>query len=130
MEVDDFAALTSNSKKSYQKGSLMNVPNARFGKANKLSNSSQTMSIKKAKPSIDIEKARKLVSDNKGKVAQVPRFNVVQLKKMSLEQLIKLILQLQDENDRLRAELEKLRIKVQVGDRKGQHLAQLKATIR
>ena len=85
MEGDDFAALASNSKKSYQKGSLMNVPNARFSKANKLSNSSQTISIKKAKPSIDIEKARKLVSESKGKVAQVPRFNVVQLKKMSLE---------------------------------------------
>jgi hypothetical protein len=34
------------------------------------------------------------------------------LKKVNLDQLIRLILLLQDENDHLRAELEKLRIKV------------------
>ena len=58
------------------------------------------------------------------------RYNVTQLKKQSLDRLIEIILLLQDENDRLRAELEKLRIKVQLSDKKGQQINQLKATIR
>ena len=37
---------------------------------------------------------------------------------------------LQDENDRLRAELEKMRIKVLLSDKKGQQINQLKDTIR
>lgn len=41
---------------------------------------------------------------------------------MSLDQLIKLILLLQDENDRLRAELQKLRLKVSVADKKGEQI--------
>ena len=126
MDVDEFDTLTS--KKTYKKGSLMNVPNTGFTRVGSKLGSS--IAMKKVKPSIDIDKARKLIADAKGKVAQMKRYSVPQLKKMSLDQLIKLILLLQDENDRLRAELEKLRIKVQVSDKKGQPLGQLKATLR
>ena len=101
-----------NSKKGYKRGSLLNVPNTGFSKANKKGNTTLTSTIKPAKPSMDIEKARKMLDEAKGKVAPMPRYNVAQLKKISIDQLIKLILLLQDENDRLRAELDKMRIKV------------------
>ena len=48
------------------------------------------------------------------------RYNVKQLQQFSLEKLIKLILLLQDENDQLRAELEKMRMKVSILDKKSQ----------
>ena len=55
---------------------------------------------------------------------------MTQLKKQSFDKLIEIILLLQDENDRLRAELEKMRIKVQLSDKKGHQINQLKDTIR
>ena len=55
----------------------------------------------------------------KGKIAPQARYNVTQLKKLSFDKLIEIILLLQDENDRLRAELEKLRLKRQLTDKKG-----------
>ena len=55
---------------------------------------------------------------------------MTQLKKQSFDKLIEIILLLQDENDRLRAELEKMRIKVQLSDKKGNQINQLKDTIR
>ena len=75
--------------------------------------------LRPAKASIDLDKARKMLEDAKGKVAPLPRYNVSQLNKMDLKQLVRLILLLQDENERLRAELEKMRMKAQLSDKKG-----------
>ena len=58
------------------------------------------------------------------------RYNVKQLQQFSLEKLIKLILLLWDENDQLRAELEKMRMKVSILDKKSQQIIQLKANIK
>ena len=82
------------------------------------------------KPTLDVEKANKLIAETKGKIAPIPRYNVTQLKKSSIDQLIKVILLLQDENDRLRAELDKMRTKVQMSDKKAAQIGQLKATIK
>lgn len=90
MEVEEYDKY--NAKKTYKRGSLLNVPNTGFSKINKKSNTTFASTIKPTKPSIDIEKARKMLDEAKGKVAPMPRYNVAQLKKISLDQLIKLIL--------------------------------------
>ena len=72
MDVDEFDTLTS--KKTYKKGSLMNVPNTGFTRVGSKLGSS--IAMKKVKPSIDIDKARKLIADAKGKVAQMKRYSV------------------------------------------------------
>ena len=71
-----------------------------------------------------------MLESAKGKVAPMARYNVKQLQQFSLEKLIKLILLLQDENDQLRAELEKMRMKVSILDKKSQQIIQLKANIK
>ena len=101
-------------KKTYKRGSLFNAPNTGFTKIGKKG----TNTLKPTKASMNVEQAQKLLHDTKGKIAPMPRYSVVQLKKMQLDQLIRLILLLQDENDRLRAELEKLRLKLAVADKK------------
>lgn len=107
MEVDEFEKV----KKHYKRGSLLDAPNTKFASSTaKKSNTSSF--IKPARPSLDLEQAWKLVEDVEGKFPEIPRYNENQLKKFGTDQLIRLIILLQNENDRLRYELEKLRIKV------------------
>lgn len=127
MEVEEYEKI--NVKKTYKRGNLLNVPNTGLSKMKKTSTTASG-TFKPVKPSIDLEKAREKLNAAKGKVAPTARFNVNSLKKLSFEKLIEIILLLQDENDRLRVELDKLRIKVQLSDKKGQQINSLKTTIK
>ena len=108
MEGIDFEQI--HVKKTYKRTNLLNVPNSGFSKIKKQNTTNG--SILRPKASIDLDKAREKLNSAKGKIAPMARYNVTQLKKQSLDRLIEIILLIQDENDRLRAELEKLRIKV------------------
>jgi len=88
MEVEDFEKV----KKQYKRGSLLNVPNSKFTNAGKKNNTTFASTLKAPKPSMDIEKARQMVVEAKGKIPEMPRYTVTQLKKSSLDQLIRLIL--------------------------------------
>lgn len=80
MEVEAYEYLSS--KKTYKKGSLMNVPNTGFSKPVKKSIKDLTQSatvgtvLKPVQPRIDKEKARKNLDEQKGKVASMPRYNL------------------------------------------------------
>ena len=60
----------------------------------------------------------------------MPHYTETQLREVEGNQLIKIILMLQVENDRLRAELEKLRMRQQISDKKGEQVSQLKVSIK
>ena len=128
MEVEAYETL--GAKKTYKRGSLLNVPNNGYSKKASTASASGPSLLKPTKPSLDIPKARQMIEDAKGKIASAPRYNASQLKKLSLDQLIQLILLLQDENDRLRAELEKLRLKLSIAEKKSQQVGHLKATVK
>ena len=86
MEVEAYELLST--KKTYKKGSLMNVPNIGFSKTAAKKSAFNTTSasvLKPVRPTIDKEKARKAIDEAKGKVAPMPRYNVTQLKKISLD---------------------------------------------
>lgn len=74
MEVEEYDKL--NVKKSYKRGSLLNVPNTGFSKTGKKANTTFASTLKPTKPSIDIVKARKMLEEAKGKVAPMPHYNV------------------------------------------------------
>lgn len=80
MEVEAYEYLSS--KKTYKKGSLMNVPNIGFSKTVKKNVKDLTQSatvgtvLKPVQPKIDKEKARKNLDEQKGKVASMPRYNL------------------------------------------------------
>ena len=116
MEVEEYEKF--NVKRKYERTTdLKNVPNTNFSKTTKRSNATIGSTIKPVKPSIDLKMAKEKLNMAKGKIAPQARYNVTQLKKLSFDKLIEIILLLQDENDRLRAELEKLRLKMQLTDK-------------
>ena len=88
MEAEAMNYISQTSRKVYKTGSLFREPNkpARQSQEDKLTKEQ----IVSKKPT---------------------RYNTIQLKKLSLDQLIKIILRLQEDNDALRAELEKLKPK-------------------
>ena len=88
-----------NFRRKYQKGTLLNVPNKGFSNFGKKKSTNLNTTSQRAKPSIDLEKAKQMLESAKGKVAPTARHSVKQLQQFSLEKLIKLILLLQDEND-------------------------------
>ena len=75
------------------------MPNKGFSMAGKKKSPNYNPNSQRAKPSIDLEKAKQMLESAKGKVAPKPRHSIKQLQRFSLEKLINLILLLQDEND-------------------------------
>ena len=89
MEVEEYEKL--NVKKTYKRTNILSMPTSGFTKIKK-QNSTIGNTMRPAKASIDLEKAREKLNAAKGKVAPMTRYNVTQLKKQSLDRLIEIIL--------------------------------------
>ena len=83
-----------------------------------------------ARPSLDLEKAKKKLEESKGKIPKMPHYSEQQLKEVQHSKLVRLMLMLQDENDRLRSEMEKTKMRLSIADKKGEQVSQLKLSIK
>ena len=76
MEVNEYEKHLLT-KKQYKRTSLLDAPNTGFAKAHKKSNVSSFGNMLRApKPSLNLEKARELHEQSKGKMAPMQRYNV------------------------------------------------------
>ena len=74
MEVEEYDKVNLN-KKTYKAGSLLNAPNTFTKYGNKRSTLNFGSTLKPTRSSIDVDQARKVLQDAKGKIAPLPRYS-------------------------------------------------------